>query len=120
MKKNTLFTGSAVAIITPFTKSGVDFDAFGKLIEYQIANGTQAIIVCGTTGEPTTMTKDEKAAVIQYCIEKTAHRIPVIVGAGSNNTADAVSNAIQAHQFGADALLVVTPYYNKCTVKGLV
>lgn len=120
MKKNTLFTGSAVAIITPFTKSGVDFDAFGKLIEYQITNGTQAIIVCGTTGEPTTMTKDEKASVIQYCIEKTAHRIPVIVGAGSNNTADAVSNALQAHQFGADALLVVTPYYNKCTVKGLV
>ena len=120
MRKNTIFTGSAVALITPFTDNGVDFDEFGRLIEFQLSSGTQCIIVCGTTGEPATMTKDERRSVIKYCIEKVNKRVPVIVGTGSNCTADAIANSIEAQNMGADGLLVVTPYYNKCTVTGLV
>lgn len=120
MRKNTLFTGSAVAIITTFTDNGVDYDAFGRLIEFQIQSGTQCIIVCGTTGEPATMTKEERNNVIQYCIDKVNKRIPVVVGTGSNCTSTAVEYSIQAQKMGADGLLVVTPYYNKCTVNGLV
>lgn len=119
MRKNTLFTGSAVAIITPFTKDGVDFPAFEKLIERQIAQGTQCIVVCGTTGEPATMTAAERESVIRFCIEHTKGRIPVVVGTGSNCTGDAVKNSENAQKWGADGLLVVTPYYNKCSPIGL-
>lgn len=119
MRKNTLFTGSAVAIITPFTKDGVDFPAFEKLIERQIAEGTQCIVVCGTTGEPATMTAAERESVIRFCIEHTNGRIPVVVGTGSNCTGDAVKNSENAQKWGADGLLVVTPYYNKCSPTGL-
>ncbi len=119
MRKNTIFTGSAVAIITPFTKDGVDFPAFEKLIERQIALGTQCIVVCGTTGEPATMTAAERESVIRFCIEHTNGRIPVVVGTGSNCTDDAVKNSENAQKWGADGLLVVTPYYNKCSPMGL-
>lgn len=120
MRKKTIFTGSAVAIITPFINGSIDYDAFGRLIEYQISSGTQCIVVCGTTGEPATMSKDERRSAIEFCLRKVNGRIPVVVGTGSNCTADAVSNSLQAQHMGADGLLVVTPYYNKCTVKGLV
>lgn len=119
MRKNTIFTGSAVAIITPFTKDGVDFPAFEKLIERQIALGTQCIVVCGTTGEPATMTAAERESVVRFCIEHTNGRIPVVVGTGSNCTDDAVKNSENAQKWGADGLLVVTPYYNKCSPMGL-
>ena len=119
MRKNTIFTGSAVAIITPFTKDGVDFPAFEKLIERQIALGTQCIVECGTTGEPATMTAAERESVIRFCIEHTNGRIPVVVGTGSNCTVDAVKNSENAQKWGADGLLVVTPYYNKCSPMGL-
>ena len=119
MRKNTIFTGSAVAIITPFTKDGVDFPAFEKLIERQIALGTQCIVVCGTTGEPATMTAAERESVIRFCIEHTNGRIPVVVGTGSNCTDDAEKNSENAQKWGADGLLVVTPYYNKCSPMGL-
>lgn len=119
MRKNTIFTGSAVAIITPFTKDGVDFPAFEKLIERQIALGTQCIVVCGTTGEPATMTAAERESVVRFCIEHTNGRIPVVVGTGSNCTDDAVKNSENAQKWGADGLLVVTPYYNKCSPIGL-
>lgn len=119
MRKNTIFTGSAVAIITPFTKDGVDFPAFEKLIERQIALGTQCIVVCGTTGEPATMTAAERESVVRFCIEHTNGRIPVVVGTGSNCTGDAVKNSENAQKWGADGLLVVTPYYNKCSPMGL-
>ena len=119
MRKNTIFTGSAVAIITPFTKDGVDFPAFEKLIERQIALGTQCIVVCGTTGEPATMTAAERESIIRFCIEHTNGRIPVVVGTGSNCTDDAVKNSENAQKWGADGLLVVTPYYNKCSPMGL-
>lgn len=119
MRKNTIFTGSAVAIITPFTKDGVDFPAFEKLIERQIALGTQCIVVCGTTGEPATMTGAERESVVRFCIEHTNGRIPVVVGTGSNCTDDAVKNSENAQKWGADGLLVVTPYYNKCSPMGL-
>lgn len=119
MRKNTIFTGSAVAIITPFTKDGVDFPAFEKLIERQIALGTQCIVVCGTTGEPATMTAAERESVVRFCIEHTNGRIPVVVGTGSNCTDDAVKNSENAQKWGADELLVVTPYYNKCSPMGL-
>lgn len=120
MRTKTIFTGSGTALITPFTKDGIDFEAFAKLIEFQIANGTDALIVCGTTGEPSTMTKEEKKQVIEFCIRQTNKRIPVVAGVGSNNTAECVKNAEMAYALGADALLVVTPYYNKTTQKGLV
>ena len=119
MRNNTIFTGSAVAIITPFTKDGVDFPAFEKLIERQIALGTQCIVVCGTTGEPATMTAAERESVVRFCIEHTNGRIPVVVGTGSNCTDDAVKNSENAQKWGADGLLVVTPYYNKCSPIGL-
>ena len=119
MRKNTIFTGSATALITPFTKDGVDFEAFKRLIDFQIENGTDALLVCGTTGEPATMPYDERAKVVSFAIEYINKRVPVIVGTGSNATHIAVSNSKIAYEAGADALLVVTPYYNKCTQEGL-
>lgn len=115
-----IFTGAGVAIITPFNEDGtINFDAFGKIIEDQILGGTDAIIVCGTTGESSTMTDEEHISAIKYCVEKVAGRIPVIAGTGSNCTREAVNISVEAEKVGADALLCVTPYYNKCTQEGL-
>ncbi|MGI6004162.1 MAG: 4-hydroxy-tetrahydrodipicolinate synthase [Christensenellales bacterium] len=116
----SLFTGSCVAICTPFSKDGVDFEAYAEQIEYQIANGTDVILCTGTTGEPSTMSHDEKMAVIEFTIKTVAGRVPVMAGTGGNNTASVIADSIQAQSLGADMLLVVTPYYNKCTQKGLI
>lgn len=118
--KQTIFKGAAVAIVTPFTEDGINFDELGRIIEDQIAGGTDAIVITGTTGESATMTDEEHRAAIKYAVERTAGRIPVIAGTGSNETAYAVQLSRYAEEAGADALLVVTPYYNKCTQKGLV
>lgn len=118
--KKQIFKGCGTAIVTPFNENGVDFDSYGKLIDYQIENGVSAIITCGTTGEAATMTNEERTEVISYTIEKVAKRVPVIVGTGSNNTEVAIASSKEAEALGADGLLVVTPYYNKCTQKGLV
>ena len=119
-KNMAVFTGAGVAIITPFKKDGsVDYDRFGQNIEEQIAGGTDAIIVCGTTGEAATLSHEEHLDVIKYCIDKVAKRIPVIAGTGSNCTETAIYLSTEAEKMGADALLVVTPYYNKATQKGL-
>jgi 4-hydroxy-tetrahydrodipicolinate synthase len=115
-----IFSGSGVALVTPFGPSGVDFGAYGRLIEFQIENGTDAIIACGTTGEPCTMTAQERQAVYEFAIEKTAGRIPVIASTGGNNTAEVIRDSKAAQAAGADGLLVVTPYYNKCTQNGLI
>ena len=116
----SIFKGAGVAIITPFNEDGsVNFDEFGKLIEMQIEGGTDAIIVCGTTGEASTMNDDEHLATIKYCIDKVAGRIPVVAGTGSNSTKEAVNLSKKAAELGADALLCVTPYYNKATQEGL-
>ena len=114
------FYGSATALITPFNENGVNYDAMGELIEYQIAGGTDAIIFLGTTGEPSTMSFEEEHVLMDYAVKKVNHRAKVIFGCGSNNTADAVMTAKAAERFGADGLLAVTPYYNKCTQNGLV
>ena len=119
MNKKPLFQGSAVALVTPFTETGVDFKALENLLEFQIKNKTDAIVICGTTGEPATMTAEEKKEVIKFCIEKINKRVTVIVGTGTNNTKTAIENSVFAEQAGADGLLAVTPYYNKCTQKGL-
>ncbi len=117
--KTPVFTGSAVALVTPFTENGVDYPKLAELIEFHIENSTDAIIVCGTTGEPSTMPDEEHKEVMRFVIEKVAKRIPVIAGTGSNDTAHAVSLSVYAQSVGADAVLVVAPYYNKTTQKGL-
>ena len=114
------FYGSATALITPFTETGVNYDVLGELIEYQIAGGTDAIVFLGTTGEPSTMTTEEQHGVMQYAVKAVNGRAKVIFGCGSNNTAKAVEAAKTAEAFGADGLLAVTPYYNKCTQNGIV
>ena len=119
--RTPVFTGSCVAIATPFDNNGnINYDAFGRLIEAQIAGGVDAICVCGTTGESATMTIREHIAAVDYCVEKVNHRVKVIAGAGSNDTSAAVYLSLHAQDSGADALLHVTPYYNKCTQAGLV
>lgn len=119
--KNTVFTGAGVAIVTPMNPDGsIDFEGLGENIEYQIANGTDAIIICGTTGESATMTDEEHVECIRYCIEKVNKRVPVIAGTGSNDTKYAVDLSKEAEKLGADALLVVTPYYNKTSQRGLI
>lgn len=119
--KNTIFTGAGVAIVTPMNADGsINFDALGENIEYQIENGTDAIIICGTTGESSTMTDEEHVECIRYCIEKVNKRVPVIAGTGSNDTKYAIDLSKQAEALGADALLVVTPYYNKTSQRGLI
>ena len=116
----SIFTGAGVAIVTPFNEDGtINFEELGRLIEFQIENKTDAIIICGTTGESSTMTDEEHLDTIKYCIDKVAGRVPVIAGTGSNNTKDAVNLSSKAASFGADGLLVVTPYYNKATQDGL-
>lgn len=116
----SIFTGSCVALVTPFTEDGINFDTLKKLIDFHISNGTDAILVCGTTGEPSTMTEQEKQQVINASIEHINRRVPVIVGTGTNATAKSIENAVFAKKAGADATLVVTPYYNKATQKGLI
>jgi len=116
-----IFTGIATALITPFKPTGeIDFDAFGRLIDWQIDQGIDALVVCGTTGEGPTLTDEEHRACIQYCVERTDHRVPVIAGTGSNDVAYSIDLTKFSCQVGADAMLVVTPYYNKATQKGLV
>lgn len=114
------FSGIMTAMITPFDESGVNLSELGRMIEYQIDGGVDAIVILGTTGEPATMTDEEKEAVIKYTVKKVDGRIKVIVGTGSNSTAKAVAASIKAESLGADGVLCVTPYYNKCTQKGLV
>lgn len=119
--RTPVFTGSCVAIATPFDQNGViNYDAFGRLIEHQIAGGVDAICVCGTTGESATMTIREHIAVVEYCVKRVNHRVKVIAGAGSNDTSAAVYLSLHAQDSGADALLHVTPYYNKCSQNGLI
>ncbi len=118
--KTPVFTGSGVALVTPFTDDFVDFDRLGQLIDYHVEQGTDALIVCGTTGEASTQTIPEHLATVEFCIKKAAGRIPVIAGTGSNDTAHAVMMSQNAEKSGADALLLVTPYYNKTTQKGLI
>ena len=120
MMKKTVFTGAATAIVTPFKGNEVDYDAFGKLIDWQIEEGIDGIVVTGTTGEACTLTDGEHKEVIRYCVERVRGRVPVIAGTGSNDTAYAVNLTRFACEAGADAMLLVTPYYNKATQKGLV
>jgi len=115
-----LFKGSGVAIITPFTEDGVNFEKLGELIEWHVNSGTDAIIICGTTGEASTMTDDEKKAAYKFTVEKVAKRIPVIAGTGSNDTKHSIELSKYAESVGCDGLLCVTPYYNKTTQKGLI
>ena len=116
----SIFTGSGVAIITPFDETGVNAACYKQLIERQIAAGTDAIIACGTTGEPSTMTEAEKELAIATAIETAGKRVPVIIGTGGNNTQKCIADSQRAQKMGADGLLLVTPYYNKCTQDGLV
>ncbi len=118
--KKLLFTGCGTAIATPFTENGVNFEEFKRLIEFQISNGVDAIIVCGTTGEASTMTILEKIDTIKCAVECSNGRIPIIAGAGSNNTAQAIEMCKTCEELGVDGLLIVTPYYNKTTQEGLV
>ena len=118
--KPILFKGCGTAISTPFTREGINFEEFGKLIEFQIQEGVDSIIVCGTTGESATMTDEEKKQLIKYTVDKVNKRIPVIAGTGSNNTSHAIELSRYAESVGVDGLLIVTPYYNKTTQTGLI
>lgn len=118
--KKTVFTGAATAIVTPFKDNKIDYDAFARLVEWQIQSGINGIVVAGTTGEGSTLTDDEHKSIIDFCVEKVNGRVPVIAGTGSNDTAYALSLSKFAAKAGADALLLVTPYYNKATQQGLI
>ena len=118
--KQSIFTGAATAIITPFDKNGIDYTAFGNIIEEQIAGGIDAIVVAGTTGEASTLTHEEHCECIRYAVEKVEGRVPVIAGTGSNDTAYGIELSKYACEVGVDGLLLVTPYYNKATPKGLI
>ena len=118
--KKIIFKGCGTAIATPFTEDGINFKELEKLIEYQISEGIDSIIVCGTTGESSTMTLDEKKTLIKFAIETIDNRVPVIIGTGSNNTASSIELSQYAESAGADGLLLVTPYYNKTTQEGLI
>ena len=118
--KKTVFTGSGVAIITPFNENGIDFESLGNLIDFHLENSTDAIIVCGTTGEAATMPDEEHLSAIEYTVKRVNGRIPVIAGTGSNDTVHGVKLSVEAEKLGADALLVVTPYYNKTNKQGLI
>ena len=117
--KKIVFKGSCVAIVTPFTEDGVNYEKLGELIEFQISEGTDAIVICGTTGEASTMPDDEHKEVIKYCVDKVYGRIPVIAGTGSYDTRHAIELSKFAQDAGADAILTVAPYYNKTSQKGL-
>lgn len=115
-----LFQGSGVALVTPFREGAVDWDAFGRLLDFQLAEGTDALIICGTTGEPSTMLPEEKERAVSFTIERVQGRVPVIAGCGGNDTRAVVAGARRMQALGADGLLVVTPYYNKTTQAGLI
>lgn len=116
-----VFTGVCPALVTPFHESGsIDYDAFAKLIDHQISAGVDAVCVCGTTGESATLSLDEYEELVGFCVRHTDHRVPVIAGSGSNNTAAAAERSRMAQELGADTLLIVTPYYNKATQTGLI
>ena len=116
----SIFEGSAVALVTPFTQDGVKYETLKSMLDFQLDNGTDALVICGTTGEPATMTKEEKHSVMKFAIDYVAGRRPVIIGTGGNNTAAVIEESLYAQSIGADALLIVTPYYNKCSQDGLV
>lgn len=118
--RTPLFTGSGVAIVTPFTKETVDLPVLGRLLDFQLENGTDAIIVCGTTGEASTMSYHERMRTIEFCVEHVNGRVPVIAGSGSNATENAMTLSRDAERAGADGLLLVTPYYNKASQSGLI
>lgn len=119
--KKTIFTGAGVAIVTPMNQDGsINYDKLGQLIDFNIDNGTDAIIICGTTGESATMSDEEHIECIRYAVEKVNKRVPVVAGTGSNHTEYAVNLSKKAEELGADALLVVTPYYNKTSQHGLI
>ncbi|MBR6796680.1 MAG: 4-hydroxy-tetrahydrodipicolinate synthase [Clostridia bacterium] len=120
MAKNTIFTGTATALVTPLDENGINYELFGKLVEFQINQGVNALVVCGTTGEASTLTDDEHRDAISFVSKTAAGRVPVIAGTGSNDTAYAIELSKHACEAGADALLLVTPYYNKATQKGLI
>lgn len=121
MTKKRIFTGAGVAIVTPMNADGsVNYEAMGQLIEQQVQGGTDAIIVCGTTGESSTLTDEEHRRVIQFTVAQVNHRIPVVAGTGSNDTAYCLELSQEAQKMGVDGLLLVTPYYNKCSQKGLI
>ncbi|HHW69760.1 MAG TPA: 4-hydroxy-tetrahydrodipicolinate synthase [Clostridiales bacterium] len=116
----SIFKGSCVALSTPFTSDGINYATFGELIDFQISEGTDAILVCGTTGEPPTMTLKERNEAIKFAVDRVNGRIPVIAGTGGNNTKSVIEASIEAQKLGVDGLLIVTPYYNKTTQKGLI
>ena len=118
--KNTVFEGVATAIVTPMNAQGVDYEAFGRLIDWQIRSGVNAIVAAGTTGEGSTLTDEEHREVLKFCVDRVHGRVPVIAGTGSNDTAYAIDLTEYACSVGADAMLLVTPYYNKATQKGLI
>ena len=118
--KNTIFTGAASALITPFKNGEVDYEAFGRLIDWQIEQGIDALVIAGTTGEASTLTDEEHRAVFKFAVDRIAGRVPMIAGTGSNDTAYAIELTEYACEIGADAMLLVTPYYNKATQKGLI
>lgn len=121
MSKNTIFTGAGVAIVTPMNADGtVNYEKYRELIDWQIDNGTDAIITCGTTGESSTLSAEEHIAVMKTAVEQTAGRVPVIAGTGSNDTAFGIELSVEAREIGCDALLLVTPYYNKASQRGLI
>lgn len=118
--KKTIFKGMATAMVTPMTQDGVDYEALGRFIDFQLASGINALVAVGTTGESATLTPEERKKVISFTIDRVAGRVPVIAGTGTNNTLHAIDYSVSAAQAGADALLVVTPYYNKATQNGLI
>ncbi len=120
MRNEPIFRGVATALITPLNENGVDYGAFGRLIDWQIEQGINALVIAGTTGEGSTLTDEEHKEVLRFSVERAAGRVPIIAGTGSNDTAYAVELSRHACESGADALLVVTPYYNKATQKGLI
>ena len=117
---HTVFTGAATAIITPMTETGVDYEALGRLIDFQLDKGIDALVAAGTTGEGSTLTDKEHEELVQFCVRRVAGRVPLIAGTGSNDTAHAIERTKTACRAGADAVLLVTPYYNKTTQRGLI
>ncbi len=118
--KKTIFTGMATALVTPMTPSGIDYEALGRLIDFQIDSGIDALVAVGTTGESATIEPVDQAEIIRFTVQRAAGRVPVIAGSGTNNTAHVLENTRRACEAGADAVLVVTPYYNKATQSGLI
>ena len=120
MEKKHIFTGTATALVTPMKEDGVDYEALGNLIDWQVASGVKALVVCATTGEAPTLTDNEHCKVLEFAIERSKHRVPIIAGTGSNDTAHAIMMTQFACAIGADAVLCVTPYYNRPTQSGLI